>query len=140
MQRALATCGNRADVVGPVLRVEPNRQGNWSIITWRFVATFHSGERLTAFESHEWRGREHYRKISYRLMQPDGVLIFQVDPHQRAVPYSRMPHLHKGPTEECRLHEGDWELGDYSLRDFDFLRMWDLVCRYLEKGELPWRT
>jgi hypothetical protein len=120
--------------------VENDGYGHWSIIMWRFEAIFPSGEKLLAFESHSRRRGQHYRKIVYRFMKENGELICQVDPHQNAIPFEACPHIHVGPTESNRLEDGHWKLNGYSLRDYDFLRMWDLVTTYLEDGSVPWRT
>ena len=73
-------------------------------------------------------------------MQSDGTLIFQVDPHLQPIPFDELPHIHIGPTEDARFKDGDWELGDFSLRDFDFLKAWEVVQGYLKDGSVPWRT
>lgn len=122
------------------LRVELDDYDNWKLIIWQFNVDFLSGERFEGFEAHSRRDGEHFIKMSYHFMQADGELIFRVDPHQSAVPYGTFPHLHKGPSNDCRLKDGDWRLDGYSLRDFDFPRMWELVCQYLENGSVPWRT
>jgi hypothetical protein len=108
-------------------------------IFWRFEASFPSGFRLTAAESHYWNDEgQHYRKIRYRLMSVKGELIFQVDTHQSAISFEDSPHLHIGPQEDLRVSDGDPRLNECSLRDFDFLKMWNWVQDYLEDGRLPW--
>lgn len=133
----IASC-EWAETDGPKLSVE-FANGHWRVILWRFEASFPSGCRLQALESHEKHKGKHLRKIVFRYMKADGELIFQVDPHQHAIPFDDPPHLHIGPTQDNRVEEGDWALNGYSLRGFDFIKMWELVLNYENDGSVPWR-
>ena len=140
LQRTLASCHAWTLTEGPTLEVELNQHTrHWEIIVWRVEVTFPSGNKLVALESHEKQKGKHYRKVVYCYMKEDGELIFRVDPHQHAVPIEEPPHLHIGPTQDYRLEDGAWELDGYSLRDFDFLKMWALVLNYETDGTVPWR-
>ena len=137
--RKLSGCDSWADTTGPKLAISFDRFKHWEIITWRFEVRFRSGHRFTAFESHSWRDKKHLRKIAYRLMQASGELIFQVDSHETQCPFEKPPHLHIGPTEDETFEDGDSRLGDTSLRNFDFLRIWAWVLAYIqENGRVPW--
>jgi hypothetical protein len=67
-------------------------------------------------------------------------MIVQVDPHSGQVPYEEKPHMHIGPDQNNRVYEGDVQLKGYSLRDYDFLKMWALVDAYISGGGLPWQA
>ncbi len=136
----IANRASWAETDGPTLKVSYDQKRNWETILWRCEVKFPSGERLIAFESHSYKRNAHYRKIKYRFMQSDGTMIFQVDPHTQPIPFEETPHLHKGPTEKLRLHDGEWALNGLSLKGFDFFAMWDLVTKYLKDGSVPWRT
>jgi hypothetical protein len=82
----------------------------------------------------------HLRHIRYRFTKADGELILQVDPHRGQVPFNTSPHIHIGPDQDNRVYEGDSQLRGYSLRDYDFLKMWELVETYINGGGLPWQT
>lgn len=140
LDRLLGDCQSWASVVGPIPRIAYDAHKRWLWITWRVEVTFPSGEKLIAFESHEHKNHRHLRKLKYRFMHSDGTLIFQVDPHTHPIPFDDPPHLHRGPTQNERLHDGDWELNGLSLRDFDFRKMWELVQNYLKDGSVPWRV
>jgi len=86
------------------------------------------------------RKGKHLRNFTYRLTKAGGELIVQVDPHGRQVPFSTTPHIHIGPDQDNRVFEGDAQLKGYSLRDYDFLKMWELVETYISGGGLPWQT
>jgi hypothetical protein len=73
-------------------------------------------------------------------MKNNRELIFGVDSHQTQIPFVNCPHLHPGSSGEPIIEEGDPRLGDNSLRDFDFLRMWVWVMDYIDTGRVPWRT
>jgi hypothetical protein len=128
-----------AEITKKEFNIEPDRDGRWQVIVWRFEVTFPNGCKLAAFESHSRKKDGHYRKLKYRLMEADGTLIFMIDTHQTSVPFNEAPHFHKGPSEDLRLHDGSWELNNYSLLDYDFLKMWALVEGYLKDGSVPWR-
>jgi len=135
VEKAIANCSDWVVTSGPVLSTPFDKE-----IFWRFEVSFPSGQRLIASESHHWDEKDqHYRKIKYRFMSGKGELIFQVDTHQTAIPFEDCPHLHIGPIEDHIVLDGDPRLRGYSLRDFDFLKMWKLVQDYLEDERLPWQ-
>lgn len=140
VELAISGCKSWAQTTGPDAVVFPDGQGGWEWCTWRFEVIFSDGHKLTAFESHAMRKRKHLRKIKYRLTKPDGTMIVQVDPHANQVPFEETPHIHIGPNQKNRVHEGDPQLGDYSLKNYDFLKMWELVERYIDGRGLPWQA
>ncbi|MBN9614749.1 MAG: hypothetical protein J0G35_04175 [Acidobacteriales bacterium] len=140
VKRILAGCSEWATGDDPHLKVEFDPHKKWSIIIWRYEAVLSNGCRIVAFESHSWRQGKHYRKMKYRLMQANGDLIFQIDPHQHPIPFDHTPHLHVGPNQDYRLEDGAWELDGYSLKEFDFIKFWALVQSHVEDGSVPWRT
>lgn len=134
----LADCGTWAEITHKSLDIE-RLDIRWKTIIWRFEVTFPSGCKLVAFESHHWKNGEHFRKLKYRLMENSGSLIFMIDTHQSSVPIDEDPHFHRGPSEKLRLTGGSWELNFYSLCNYDFPKMWDLIENYLKDGTVPWR-
>ena len=67
-------------------------------------------------------------------------MIVQVDPHANPIPYEDTPHIHIGPNQKNRVYDGDPKLVNYSLKDYDFLKMWALVEKYMSGGGLPWQA
>jgi hypothetical protein len=111
------------------------------LIIWKCEVRFPHIGKLTAFESHSRStDRKHFRKINYQFMKEDRELIFRVDTHGQQVLFASSPHLHPGPTGEPIIEDGSSRLVESNaLRDFDFLRMWDWVQDFIQRGGLPWR-
>ena len=139
VEKALATCASYAEISWPEFLITFNRFKHWDEIFWRCEVKFPGGHRFTALERHcrDEKG-EHLRKIVYRLTEENGDLVFQIDPHHAPIPYGACPHLHIGPSQNFRVEEGDQRLRGYSLREFDFLKVWDLVQNYIKDGSVPW--
>lgn len=136
VDRNIGKCSDWEDTSGPFLTIDSFE--NWGEILWRFEVKFRCGLRFIASESHCWSERGvHLRKLRYRLMRENGELVFQVDTHNWPIPYHRNPHLHLGPSEDDRIEDGDPRLGTNSLREFDFLKMWEWVSAYIENGTVP---
>jgi hypothetical protein len=139
VDKAIASCGwmdiSTQKLIIPKYQFKPGEK-----IYWSFEASFPTGQKLIASESHHWNDiDQHCRKIKYRLMFEKGELIFQVDTHQTAIPFDDCPHLHIGPKEDQIVQEGDPQLKGHSLQNFDFLKMRNWVQDYLEDGRLPWQ-
>jgi len=140
LEQALKGCQTYAEATGPIASISRDRFNKWEWCIWRLEVVFPDGCKLTAFEGHTMRKGKHLRNFTYRLTKAGGELIVQVDPHGRQVPFSTTPHIHIGPDQDNRVFEGDAQLKGYSLRDYDFLKMWELVETYISGGGLPWQT
>ena len=140
LKHALAGCEKWAETMGPDPKIFLDGFGKWLWCTWRFDVEFANGCKLTALESHSMRKGKHLRKIKYRLVDADEVMIVQVDHHGLQVPFEDSPHIHIGPDQNNRVYEGDAQLKGYSLRDYDFHKMWALVEKFINGEGLPWQV
>ena len=140
---SVSNCRSWAQVTGPgpeYPQIELDRFRQWAVIMWRFEVIFPGHGILKAIESHSrTKNRSHLRKISYHFMDENKGLIFRVDSHQTQIPFGDCPHLDPGPRGAPRIEEGDPRLVDNSLKDFDFLRMWDWVLDYISNRRVPWQ-